>query len=254
MLGLLRPPRWLARFVLLRHVLREVQVQVSPCDPYVRISALQVSGTHALRYMLNGAPSAFQSQVFFCLLLTPAHVPGAAVGADLARLAALKALQGAHLTAASTSRTSKLLKTRVGRPIASACGSLCAHVLRGGLVLLQCAKPTARALFTPQGQWALLRAVTSCSAAAVLTALGTPWAMARFVTCFAWDTAHGAFALCSGAPCSRVHVLPCCGDLSTNALHILQTASCLCSAELKLCLLSKKVHLTQAEAEQLFLA
>ena len=168
------------------------------------------------------------------LLLTPARgVPGAAAGAGAAHLAVFKALQGATLTAASMRRAAQLLHASVGRPAASACGGMVAHVLRGGLVLLQCAKAVARALFAPRGPWSLFKAVTLRSAAAALTAVGVPWAVARFVVKLAWDTSTAAITLCSGAQCCDTYLLPCCGVPTTLVLHVLQVASCPRSAKLK---------------------
>ena len=138
--------------------------------------------------------------------------PGIDFGGDLARLAALKALQGAHLSAASTRQAARLLRKRIGSPIASACGSFVASMLRGGLVLLQCAKRVAYALFTPWGQWSLLKAVTARGTAILLFALGLPWATARTMVRVTWGTAAGAYRLCSGAHSSIFAALLWCPE------------------------------------------
>ena len=141
-----------------------------------------------------------------------AGVPGASFGGECARLAALKALQGAQLSAASTRRAARLLRKRVGSPIASACGSFVASVLRGGLVLLQCSKRVACTLFSPWGQWSLLKAVTARGVAVLLFALGVPWAAAHSMVWLARGTAAGVYNLCSGAHCSYSAALLWCPE------------------------------------------
>ena len=155
---------------------------------------------------MSAASAACQTQGRCCVPTPVAHscagVPGASFAGDCARLAALKALQGAQLSAASTRQAARLLRKRVGSPVASACGDLVASVLRGGLILLQCARRVAYSLFTPGGQYSLLKAVTARGAAAVLCALGLPWATARCVVRLTWGTAAGVYKLCAGAPLS----------------------------------------------------
>ena len=115
-------------------------------------------------------------------------------------------------------QAARLLRKRVGSPAASACGSVVAHVLRGRLVLVQCAKRVAYSLFTPWGQYSLVKAMTSRGVAAALSACGMPWATARCVARLAWGAAAGVYKLCAGAHLS---------SFAAQYRHAQQTASCL---------------------------